>query len=515
MKKGKQRRKERKGGHRRSPEHHLARERFLLSFMIIIALFFLITHSDQNLTSGALVTSDLSALDTNVFLETLLMGVSNGLTGAAVSIQGDFAILAVEGDEDTDNWNLNPIDEISSDCSGVDETRVACSGSSSGYICTDLEDCYMVSGLAHSGAVETPDVSASSSTSTSGGSGSSGSDGGGRALPVKKEEVVKKVPVKEVIKEKLPPKEKAKEDKMNEKAPVERGDLERTEDARQRAALVGFAISDYLKRTTMDLSIYWLAFVVFLMLLVILLIVFHHTRKKPHLIHKSMEEIPEIPRAPIRQWRGKEELPLHTELETVNRELTELRKKEPLPERKPSFFRLRSLNLRDIFLNDELRRIRAKLHGYGAGKATREEITSEELIEPARRPETTVPKEEVSRPATDSRRCSDQVELDQKMKEIQRRVQQMEEEQVPIKVIEKLDEEKIWEKSGSKSCPWERQVEVRKCTDSPKTIQSQLLGAQKREIEQKLRRLDPERPEGDCIQNKNLTLWQRIKRMFQ
>ncbi len=82
---------------------------------------------------------------------------------------------------------LTDISEISSDCSGANETKILCTtegAAKNGYNCTDQGKMFKITGANHSGIVEIDDVSSEtpSSGSTPGG-GSGGGGGGGGSCP--------------------------------------------------------------------------------------------------------------------------------------------------------------------------------------------------------------------------------------------------------------------------------------------------------------------------------------------
>ena len=83
--------------------------------------------------------------------------------------------------------SIENVSEISSDCTGINETLVTCDNSTqSGYRCESIENStrYQISGLAHSGVIElsVSVVSSSSSSSPSIGGGGGGGGGGRRRV---------------------------------------------------------------------------------------------------------------------------------------------------------------------------------------------------------------------------------------------------------------------------------------------------------------------------------------------
>ena len=83
--------------------------------------------------------------------------------------------------KDTD---AKSITNITSDCSGIDEIKIACPGTNGTYTCTDLGNQFQISGLSNSLVIQTfnfPSSGGGSSSSGGGGSGgsSSGSSSGG------------------------------------------------------------------------------------------------------------------------------------------------------------------------------------------------------------------------------------------------------------------------------------------------------------------------------------------------
>jgi len=96
--------------------------------------------------------------------------------------------------------DITNITEISGDCTGTNETSVACPGSSGVYSCVLASDKYKVSGLSHSGVIEhyvaPPPVPPSP-----GGGGSSGGSGGGRSTP--KEVKLVELATPEVVEESI------------------------------------------------------------------------------------------------------------------------------------------------------------------------------------------------------------------------------------------------------------------------------------------------------------------------
>jgi len=86
---------------------------------------------------------------------------------------------------------INSIDEISSDCSSSDETKLACDGiATNGFVCSLTGTTYKITGLSHSGIKQIsftrPSDSSGGSSGGGGGgggsSGSSGSSGGGSGI---------------------------------------------------------------------------------------------------------------------------------------------------------------------------------------------------------------------------------------------------------------------------------------------------------------------------------------------
>ncbi len=81
---------------------------------------------------------------------------------------------------------LMDISEISSDCSGANETKILCTtegAAKNGYICMDQGKMFKITGANHSGIVEIDDVSSETPSSGSTPGGGSGGGGGGGSCP--------------------------------------------------------------------------------------------------------------------------------------------------------------------------------------------------------------------------------------------------------------------------------------------------------------------------------------------
>jgi hypothetical protein len=97
--------------------------------------------------------------------------------------------------------DITNITEISGDCTGTNETSVACPGNSGAYACSLASDRYKVSGLSHSGVIEHYVAPPPPAPSAPSGGGGSGGGGGSKSTP--KEVKVVELAEPEVVEESI------------------------------------------------------------------------------------------------------------------------------------------------------------------------------------------------------------------------------------------------------------------------------------------------------------------------
>ena len=263
------------------------------------------------------------------------------------------------------------IQEVSSACTGANETSVACTedGSTTDqYTCTDIGLQYKLSGVSNSGAIETTDAEAGGggSTSTGGGGGSGGGSGGRAVICPENHELVDGVCVEREQEDVIPPPE-------GEPVPLEEEEEQEEDDAaeEEESSLLNFvgglangaAVVASLKEVLVDLSSFWIGFVMLLVVSTLVMAVTLKIRQVKGRVAKPREHWPPEELVQFHEPHSEEGMALAQKLKDITHKIAALRDiesgkvpHEPLPKRSMAFSQRT--------LRRELQQVQAEIHGY-------------------------------------------------------------------------------------------------------------------------------------------------------